>query len=67
MAWYKKQLIEKLKELEGKKPKTKKGDEEDSEKQTKPSFDPNKLKGNKRAFKNPVAEMNKNRKKTDIF
>lgn len=64
MAWYKKQLMEKLKTLDKKKPKAKK---ESAEKQTNPSFDPSKIKGGKHAFKNPVAEMNRNRKKTDIF
>ncbi len=64
MAWYKKQLMEKLKSSEGKKTETKK---EDSKKSAKHSFDPSKIKGNKHTFKNPVAEMNRNRKKTDIF
>lgn len=63
MAWYKKQLMEKLKELEGKKPKT---TNEAAEKPTKHSFDPSKLKGGKNPFKNPVADMNRNRKKTDL-
>lgn len=63
MAWYKKQLMEKLKELEGKKPKTA---NEATEKPAKHSFDPSKLKGGKNPFKNPVADMNRNRKKTDL-
>ncbi len=64
MVWYKKQLMKKLKILDEKKPKAKK---ESIEQQTNPSFDPSKIKSGKRAFKNPVAEMNRNRKKTDIF
>lgn len=63
MVWYKKQLEAKLKEIEEKKPKTEK---EDSEKKAKPSFDPSKLKVGKNPFKNPVADMNRNRKKTDL-
>lgn len=56
--------MKKLKILDEKKPKAKK---ESIEQQTNPSFDPSKIKSGKRAFKNPVAEMNRNRKKTDIF
>ena len=64
MVWYKKQLLEKLKILDEKKPKAKK---EILEQTPKHSFDPSKIKGGKHAFKNPVAEMNRNRKKTDVF
>ncbi|GEM_PF-4206444 len=63
MVWYKKQLEAKLKEKEEEKSKTAK---EDSGKQIKPSFDQSKLKSGKKPFKNPVADMNRNRKKTDL-
>lgn len=63
MAWYKKQLAEKLKKTEGKKSATKK---ESTKKPGKPSFDPSKIIGNKNNFPNPVAAMNRNRKKTDL-
>ena len=63
MAWYKKQLEAKLKELDKKKPKTKKAE---TKKPTRNIFDPSKLKSSKSPFKNPVAEMNRNRKKTDL-
>ncbi|MFA6424400.1 MAG: hypothetical protein WCV83_03775 [Candidatus Magasanikbacteria bacterium] len=62
MAWYKKQLTEKLKKNEDKNSK-----KETSKKSIGHVFDPSKIKGNKHTFKNPVAEMNRNRKKTDIF
>lgn len=61
MAWYKKQLAEKLKQLEGKKSKAK---NEESEKPARPSFDPRKIKGS-RISPNPVAARNINRPKTD--
>ncbi len=61
MAWYKKQLAEKLKQLEGKKSKSKK---EEPEKASRPSFDPRKIKGS-RISPNPVAARNINRPKTD--
>jgi len=64
MVWYKKQLAQKLKEIDGKKSKIQK---KDPKKTPGHAFDPSKLKGSKSPFKNPVAEMNRNRKKTDIF
>lgn len=65
MAWYKKQLEAKLKELDKKKPKTKTTKANDK-KSINHSFDPSKIKANKHTFKNPVAAMNRNRKKTDL-
>ncbi len=65
MAWYKKQLEAKLKELDKKKPKSK-SKKEEVKKIINPRFDPSKLKGGKNPFKNPVADMNRNRKKTDL-
>ncbi len=53
MAWYKKQLAEKL--------KIKK---DESKKSTHPTFDPRKIKGSK-ISPNPVAARNINRPKTD--
>jgi len=63
MVWYKKQLQAKLKELEGKKPKTEK---KSSSKIVQKPFDPRKLKGKMNNFISPVAAMNRNRKKTDL-
>lgn len=63
MAWYKKQLTEKLKATETKKSKTA---HKTNEKSTKHGFDPSKIKVNKHTFHNPVAAMNRNRKKTDL-
>jgi len=65
MAWYKKQLEAKLKELDKKKPKSK-SKKEEVKKIISHRFDPSKLKGGKNPFKNPVADMNRNRKKTDL-
>lgn len=64
MAWYKKQLAEKLKQLESKKSKSKKEKEEELKKTNRPSFDPRKIKGSK-ISPNPVAARNINRPKTD--
>ncbi len=63
MAWYKKQLAEKLKQLEGKKSKPKSKKEEVST-PSRPSFDPRKIKGS-RFSPSPVAARNINRPKTD--
>lgn len=63
MAWYKKQLMEKLKAQEGKKTENNKTV---SKKPVGKGFDPSKIKATKHTFKNPVAEMNRNRKKTDL-
>ncbi len=63
MAWYKKQLAEKLKELEAKKPKSKTKKDE-LKKPNRPDFDPRKLKGHK-INTSPVAARNINRPKTD--
>lgn len=63
MAWYKKQLAEKLKELEAKKPKSKTKKEE-AKKPSRPDFDPRKIKGYK-INSSPVAARNINRPKTD--
>lgn len=63
MAWYKKQLMEKLKAQDGKKAK---GEKSATKKPADNRFDPSKIKATKHAFKNPVAQMNRNRKKTDL-
>ncbi|MCX6780011.1 MAG: hypothetical protein NT034_02410 [Candidatus Magasanikbacteria bacterium] len=65
MAWYKKQLAEKLKELEAKKPKSKsKAKKDDAKKPNHPAFDPRKISGHK-INPSPVAARNINRPKTD--
>lgn len=63
MKWYKKQLAEKLKEIN--KEKNDKG-KETVAKPSRHTFDPRKIIGNKKNFSNPVAAMNRNRKKTDL-
>ena len=63
MAWHKNQLMEKLKTQESNKTTA---DKANSKKPTGKAFDPSKIKSTKHAFKNPVAEMNRNRKKTDL-
>lgn len=60
MAWYKKQLKEILKKQEIGKTNGKKA------LKTQERFDPSKLKGKNKSFSNPVAAMNRNRKKTDL-
>jgi len=54
MKWYKKQLAEKLKK-------------DSSNKIKKESFGAGSIKSSKNIFANPVAAMNRNRKKTDLF
>lgn len=61
MAWYKKQLMAKLKNSEEKKSETKKGE---STKSSRPSFGPRKINAG-RISPNPVAARNINRPKTD--
>ena len=61
MAWYKKQLMAKLKSSEEKKFETEK---DGSKKLARPSFDPRKI-NSRRISPNPVAARNINRPKTD--
>lgn len=61
MAWYKKQLAEKLKKTEKEKLEIKKNF---SNKFSRPGFDPGKINNNKNT-PNPVAARNINRPKTD--
>ena len=63
MKWYKKQLAEKLKQIETSKSGEKK---ESGAKKSRHSFDPRKISGGKKIFSNQVAAMNRNRKKTDL-
>ena len=69
MKWYKKQLAEKLKQIEAAKPVSKKKKVEETKVVKNParhSFDPKALTGKKNNFVSPVAARNKNRKKTDL-